>query len=365
MVPHPERLDDTSNAPLDTKTEEADSKQSTNKPKPNVSNSQTKKRVLRKRKAAPVYQSHTPTKKQKCGDKCATQSVPNTVSCVPQCVRDLHAALTTALGGANAITWLLTIARQPLPEVARVINLHADAFDNIVAALNSLPAQFASDHPALHTDSTVATQCHHLLLHTYKPVPTCGDGNCGFRALSLALTGSEQLHGLIRVLCAYAVVKYRSVMIEMCANSYPGNSHQQILHMYHENLRHSVCPGHGWANDHPMFALSLLLNRPIFQYNTFYSQRPGSTERELLLGDTRDVQHLADRFRAREQGTTTHLLYCSNTVAVSLAVGGISHVPHPPLAVSNLANYHWVAMLPLAPSVMAHVPIPTTRITAE
>ena len=114
-----------------------------------------------------------------------------------------------------------------------------------------------------------------------------------------------------------------------------------------------------------MFALSLLLNRPIFQYNTFYSQHPGSTERELLLPDIRDVQHLADRFRAREQGTTTRVLYCSNTVAVTLAAGGISQLPHPPLAVSYLDNYHWVAMVPLTPSVMAHVPIPTTRINTE
>ena len=84
--------------------------------------------------------SHTPAKKQKCVDIRATRSVSQSVSRVLQCVRDLQHALTTALGGANAITWLLNIAHQSLPGIVGVVYLHADAFDNVVAALNSLPA---------------------------------------------------------------------------------------------------------------------------------------------------------------------------------------------------------------------------------
>lgn len=40
-------------------------------------------------------------------------------------------------------------------------------------------------------------------------------------------------------------------------------------------------------------------------------------------------------------------------------------LPIAPLAVFNINNTHWVCMLPLSPSVCAHMPIPLTRILAE
>lgn len=46
--------------------------------------------------------------------------------------------------------------------------------------------------------------------YEYSPRATEGDGNCMFRALSLTLSGSEELHSLLRLLCAVKVANYRA-----------------------------------------------------------------------------------------------------------------------------------------------------------
>ena len=120
-----------------------------------------------------------------------------------------------------------------------------------------------------------------------------------------------------------------------------------------------------WATDHHLYALSLLFHRPIFQFNTFYFNLPNSEVMQLSLSDTTDVHHLARRFRDHEEPTRTHMLHCSNPIAVSLAADGLRQLSYPPLTLYHVANVHWVAMLPLSLAVLAHVPIPTARMLIE
>ena len=85
--------------------------------------------------------------------------------------------------------------------------------DLLVNQLNSLSVQYADAHPNLTQDTYASSRCHPLLLQTLKPIETTGDGHCMYNALSLTSTGTEDFTHVIRLLRAYALVKYKHVMI--------------------------------------------------------------------------------------------------------------------------------------------------------
>ena len=209
------------------------------------------------------------------------------------------------------------------------------------------------------TWTRVQRECHPLFLQTFKPIVTTGDGNCMYNALSLAVCGTEHLSVVIRLLTTYALVKHRTAMIEALSHIYFSGNHEQRVQMLIETMHKAIHLG-VWGTDLHLFSLSLLLNRPIFSYNTFYRTRQSI----LSLSDTIDPHHLVQRFSSRDQGTSGHFLFCSDVLRVSLSSGSITSLPLPPLCLFNILNQHWVALLLLSPPVTAHVPIPTTRIIA-
>ena len=86
-----------------------------------------------------------------------------------------------------------------------------EALEAIIELVNSLPPVYVNNFPVLPTAVSVANQCHPLILQTYKPVLTTGDGDCMYHALSRVVCGSEQLSKIFRLLTAYATVKYRDL----------------------------------------------------------------------------------------------------------------------------------------------------------
>jgi hypothetical protein len=87
-----------------------------------------------------------------------------------------------------------------------LITSNAAAFDDIVQQINHLPVQYAAFHPNLVSDRTVPNLSHPLLLQTFKPIRTTGDGNCLYHAISLALTGSENISYLLKMVVAHALL---------------------------------------------------------------------------------------------------------------------------------------------------------------
>ena len=65
-----------------------------------------------------------------------------------------------------------------------------ESLEAIAQGVNELPPVYATDFPALHTVASIANQCHPLMMHTYKPVLTTGDGDCMYHALSRVVCGS-------------------------------------------------------------------------------------------------------------------------------------------------------------------------------
>ncbi len=79
----------------------------------------------------------------------------------------------------------------------------------------------------------------------------------------------------------------------------------------------------------------------------------------LQLQNTRDVQHLAERFLRHERGTGNKLLYFSDPIAAIVSSGDLTQLPHPPICIFNLIEVYWVALLPVSQSVFSHFPFHT------
>ena len=188
----------------------------------------------------------------------------------------------------------------------------------VVSELNSLPFPHVNMFPSILQDTCASNRCHPLLLQILKPVRTTGDGNCMYNALSLTLTGTEQFSRLIRLLCAYALVKYKDTMMSAFADAFASNRQASLELMYDRALAEALQVG-VWGTDSQFFPLSLLMNRPIFQYNTFYVVSDMSGVITLNLSDARDITDLAQRFLAFDPGTRCHILYCSNIHRALLA----------------------------------------------
>ena len=143
-----------------------------------------------------------------------------------------------------------------------------------------------------------------------------------YHALSLALTGSESISYLLKVVVAHALLKFRATMISAFHDAFPGASDQQHNTTFNTCLAKALRIG-AWGSDYHLFALSLLLNRPIFHYNTFYD--PMRNHGDLCLRNVTDVHEFAQKFKDYHVETRGQLLYCSS---VHRALGTINTLLH-------------------------------------
>ena len=204
------------------------------------------------------------------------------------------------------------------------LNGIAEAIEAIVQALN------ATDLPRLPVAVSIANKCHPLMLQTYKPVLTTGDGDCMYHALSRVVCGSEQLSKLFRLLTAYSVVKYRDVMIRALQDAFPLQSHGENVRKSNTLIVEALKIG-SWGSDFHLLPLSLLLDRPIFTYCSFYTVDEDGV-RILNLADCSDVHVFAQRFLAFAPGTRIQLQWCSSVHKAMLMSGDVTTLPHLPIA---------------------------------
>ena len=111
--------------------------------------------------------------------------------------------------------------------------------------------------------------------------------------------------------------------------------------------------------------MSLVLNRPIFLFNTFYFTDSDTNEVTLSLCDATDISCLIQHFNFHDVGTRTHTLYCSNAQADLIQGSDLISLPNFPLCLCHIGNYHWVGMLLQDASVSSLIPIPYTRVLRE
>ena len=155
------------------------------------------------------------------------------------------------------------------------------------------------------------------MLQTFTPAATTADGNCMYRALSRLVCGNERLSVVFRILTAYATAKYRDLMIDALHNAFPLQEHEALLY--------SALRMGSWGIDFHLILLSILLDRPIFIYFTFYNNTNGV--RSLTLADCTDVNQFASRFLAYNADTRRHMLHTTNMNRALLRSGDVTTLP--------------------------------------
>lgn len=114
----------------------------------------------------------------------------------------------------------------------------------------------------------------------------------------------------MRLLTAHALVKHKEVMLSAFAHAFPSSSLEDHKLKFETALIKAVRVS-DWGTDYHIFALSMLLHRPIFQY----SMDPNHTK----IPDTLTVEQFVQCFASRKLGTTRHLLYCTSVHKTVLA----------------------------------------------
>ena len=289
--------------------------------------------------------------------KLNTPSNPSINSTINSACVQFQQMVHTLLGGTSILSAMLSL--NSVQSIIVALNGMGESIEAIVQALNALPVTFAADFPRLPVAMSIANKCHPLMLQTYKPVLTTGDGDCMYHALSRVVCGSEQLSKLFRLLTAYSVVKYRDVMIRALQDAFPLQSHEENVRKSNTLIVEALRIG-CWGSDFPLFPLSLLLDRPIFTYCSFYTVDEDGV-RALNLADCSNVHVFAQRFLAFAPGTRRQLQWCSSVHRAMLMSGDVTTVPHLLIALF-FAQSHWTAMVLLSPSVLQHVPIPFAKL---
>ena len=272
---------------------------------------------------------------------------------------DLLRRVQQLLGGSPQSVLATTLSLNSIQEVIDSLNGMHEAFEAIVQAVNALPPVYASHFSALPTAMSVSNQCHPLMLQTYKPVLTTGDGDCMYHALSRVVCGSEQLSRVFRLLIAYATVKYRDILIQALQHAFPTDPYENHVRKANTLIVHALRTG-TWGSDFHLFPLSLLLDRPIFTYVYFYTTSEDCV-RTLMLADIDNVHMFAQKFLAFASGTRQHLQWCSSAQRALLMSGDVTTLPHLPLALF-FAHSHFTALVPLSSAVLQHVPIPFGKV---
>ena len=94
-------------------------------------------------------------------------------------------------------------------------------------------------------------------------------------------------------------------MISAFQDVFPSGSDEQHSAIFNTCLAKALKIG-AWSTDYHLFALSLLLDRPIFQYNTFYD--PMRSHGNLCLKNVINVHEFAQKFRDFDIGIRGQLL---------------------------------------------------------
>lgn len=261
-------------------------------------------------------------------------------------------------GIASLLTYLTIQVHNNISVVEQFFQQHTANLDSIAHALNSFPVPFSASHPNLVEDTIYGANCHPILLQTLKVVQTRSDGSCLYNAISICLTGSEQYTHLLRLLSAHALFKYKPTMLAVLIDSW-FSTEDYPMSLAERHFRQDVCRAlaiSAWGGEAQLLALCWLFDRPIFVYNSFYE---GS---QLLLADTRDAAHLAQRFLNFEHGTRHHLLFCTASQNAVLQHGDVTALPSLPIALVHVEDWHWVACIYRSSAIVTNIPIPRCRL---
>ena len=74
--------------------------------------------------------------------------------------------------------------------------------EKLIRCYKVTPESLRGGGRPLETDQVSVNIFHPAILYNNRPISVVGDGNCLYRAVSVAMTGSEDAHVLLRLLTA-------------------------------------------------------------------------------------------------------------------------------------------------------------------
>jgi len=107
---------------------------------------------------------------------------------------------------------------------------------------------------------------HPAILRQRRPVVTVGDGNCMYRAVSKAMSGTEDHHILFRVLTALEILKYPMYYDQSHTRYVDLIKDVRIMVSPYEQLVRDVSRLGSYADMLHIYALSSALQHPIRSY---------------------------------------------------------------------------------------------------
>jgi hypothetical protein len=167
--------------------------------------------------------------------------------------------------------------------------------------LDALLTQFRAMEPVTYEGSTryhddaVQDRIHPCMQQYYQAIHCPADGNCLYHAMSISLTGSEHISDKLRKVACLILLDHRHwfeylIEIHPMADTF-------------ETLLQDVWTNNNWGNEYHILALSIALERPIFQY-TGFRKDDGSFHAVNAQPD-----ELAEHFLMESDGFRSHYYY--------------------------------------------------------
>ena len=107
---------------------------------------------------------------------------------------------------------------------------------------------------------------HPIVLNEHSPLSTAGDGNCLYRAVSLAFFGTEELHGHLRLLASLEIIENRSHYDTAHRKYVDLICDNRIVSSDYMSLVQNTCKIGSYAEMLHIYALSAVLNETVKSY---------------------------------------------------------------------------------------------------
>jgi hypothetical protein len=134
--------------------------------------------------------------------------------------------------------------------------LNVPNIDYIIKFLRTLkPVSYSTQKIAIAYELVLKNR----QLDFFNPVLTTANGNCLYNAVSIALDGSERLCYLIKIALAFIFFKEKVFFKKIITETSGSNSFQQVANDSARN--------YAWGSEYHIFALSVLLERPLHIYS--------------------------------------------------------------------------------------------------
>ncbi|CAC5390820.1 unnamed protein product [Mytilus coruscus] len=120
--------------------------------------------------------------------------------------------------------------------------------------------------PEIIEDKNVSKECHRSFLSQYIPVHTQARGNCLWEMISIGLCNKKVLMKTLRVLTAYTLLEHQIHFEQLLAAD--RSIAKPVLDEF-DDLTKTALTNKAWGNEYHLYALSIILQRPIYIYSTF------------------------------------------------------------------------------------------------